>query len=403
MASTIYGIISDIHEHPEHVGPAIDRLIELGAQKLILNGDLANDQGNIRLSRQRFENTLETIAQKGLPTTYHAGGHERMPTIISIGRKLEQKYSNLTCSLYNPVVHGDNHDLFFIPGSGTVGNGEFEITTQHKTGPYFLIPTAKKDTFKLNPFPEDEPIEDELLNIMHNGQVIARYFFNPNDYKHHIRDPNKTIVFCHDPIKSSSTEYGVDCAKFGSYRGKVIPIPTVLQIALQSFAQNNNRQPTKQDLFQEIENLGIQLQIDNVGNEELTQFYQQLGITKAINGHIHEAGHRAHTSQDVPLQENEWTSNLFWNSGCLDNNQCGLLEVDGANVRYRNILINQTQNFALNLPPIQQSGAPTSRIILPQQEPRTQPTQNQPPTPGQSSIILPGQISTDELTRYQKR
>ena len=40
MAETIYGIISDVHRDPRIVTPALHVLKELGAQKILVNGDI---------------------------------------------------------------------------------------------------------------------------------------------------------------------------------------------------------------------------------------------------------------------------------------------------------------------------------------------------------------------------
>ncbi len=403
MASTIYGIISDVHEHPEHVATAVDALIANGAQKLIFNGDAVDETKSIRQSQNNLRTTIQTLAKTGIDFYFQPGSHERMATILPVIRELQKQYGNLHFTIDQPFLQGDNHDLLFIPGSDSLNTGEFQITTELPSGPYFLVPDPiQKQTRPIGIGLDD--LTDELLNLMHPGQSQQRYIINPNDLAKYIRDGAKTIAICHVPSKSNNKQYGVDVAYFGRQQnGAIIPGIVLERQIIDHVRKQANRDPTREEIYQIALQNGIQLQIDNVGNEDLRDFYQKHGITRAINGHIHEAGHRSHTTDDQPLKQNEWTNNLLWNSGCLDMNQCGLMEVDGPNVRYRNIQINQSSNYGLNLPPIQQTGAPSSKIILPGQEPRPPQPNQQQPAPRPTGIITPGQISTNDLKRYQRQ
>ena len=73
------------------------------------------------------------------------------------------------------------------------------------------------------------------------------------------------------------------------------------------------------------------------GKEDLKNLYEELGITKSVTGHFHESGHRANDSSGNHVKEGDVVKELFWNSGCLDNGQMGILIVKGSEVSYRNL------------------------------------------------------------------
>ena len=69
--------------------------------------------------------------------------------------------------------------------------------------------------------------------------------------------------------------------------------------------------------------------------------YEKLGIRKAVSGHFHESSHRANDRNSKHVFENTFVEELFWNSGCLDIGQCGILTVKDNKVSYRNVRLQE--------------------------------------------------------------
>ena len=83
------------------------------------------------------------------------------------------------------------------------------------------------------------------------------------------------------------------------------------------------------------------LRKENRCNTDLRDSYEKLGIKKEISGHFHESGHRANDRQNKHVPENAFIDELFWNSGCLDSGQCGILIVEDNKVAYKNIRLQE--------------------------------------------------------------
>ena len=391
MVPTIYGILSDIHTLPGNARLAIAHLKDKGAQKIILNGDIGEGQPTINASRIYIETILQAAADSGLETFVQPGSHERMCAYLPVIREFSQKYSNIIDVLTKPIIEGPNHNLLFIPGSDSLNTGEFQLGNELPTGPYWLIPNAQQQTTTLIPIPLED-LTDTLLNTMHPNQTTQRYYLNINDIKSKVRDGKKTLAICHVPPKSHNPKYGVDVAYFGkNQEGAIIPGITIEQQIRDLVQKKAGREPTRQEIYHIAKQKGIILQVDNVGNELLRDLYKELEITRAVNGHIHESGHHAHTTEDILLKENEWTQDLMWNSGCLDQNQCGLFEVDEDKIRFRNIKINEETGVSYTLPPFSSKGITAESMKVP-------PPQTRIIKPYEG-IITPSELKPEELQR----
>ncbi len=360
MTSTIYGIISDIHILPSKARIAIEYLKNQGAKKLILNGDIGEGLPTINASRTYIATILQATADSGLETYVQPGSHERLSAYLPVIKDFSNRYSNIINVLEQQLFQGANHTLLFIPGSDSLSTGEFQLGDELPTGAYILIPDQQNK--QLRPvFIPNEKLDNTFLNTMHPGHITSRYYFNIHDIIGQVHNGEKTLAICHVPPRSASIRHGVDVAYFGkSQKGDIIPGVVVEQQIKKMFQSQLSRDPTKDEIKNVAKQNGITLKTDNVGNEILRDLYAHLGITRAINGHIHESGHRAHTSLNTPMAQNEWTTNLFWNSGCLDQNQCGLLEIDGTKVRYKNVNINQATGLSFNLLAFQEQKTPPS-------------------------------------------
>ena len=85
----------------------------------------------------------------------------------------------------------------------------------------------------------------------------------------------------------------------------------------------------------------VEIRRENRGNEDLKSLYEELGINKAVSGHFHESGHRANNRMGNHVPEGNLVTDLFWNSGCLDAGQTGILTVGDGTVSYRNIRLEK--------------------------------------------------------------
>ena len=96
--------------------------------------------------------------------------------------------------------------------------------------------------------------------------------------------------------------------------------------------------------------LEIIILFTKVKSEKIQRFWLMLGsilpdlidkpislITKAVSGHFHESGHRAHDGEVNKVQEGQLVDELYWNTGELDLGQTGILTVEGNKVSYQNV------------------------------------------------------------------
>jgi hypothetical protein len=170
----------------------------------------------------------------------------------------------------------------------------------------------------------------KVLNQGAKSDGIFQYF-NMQDLYRLVTEPKKTILISHIPRKFNMPN-AVDRAEFG--------------VASESFNLGKSFVP-KGSIFKlknarnlVAQGVPIEIKNENVGSECLAQFIHERGITKAVNGHIHEASHRAHDVRCNNVPENQFTNELFWNSGCMDKGHCGILTVRGEEVSYQNIDLN---------------------------------------------------------------
>jgi len=290
--NTKYGIISDVHRDPRIVAPAIEVLKSQGAEKLILNGDIGNSQEFVAF-------VVNSAGKSGLETYVQPGSHEKLEDFEPVMEFFKDKYSNLINTVENQKISCNGHELVFLPGSDFRCGGQYALSNQG-------LPSK----------------------ICRDDKNLVR-IINMNDLTKLVSNPDKTIVICHVPRKFDNMEYGIDMAEFGEVEndfvmneekiesGSIFPI----QIASQLY---NAGAP-------------ITLKKENRGNKDLEKIYNELGIRKAVSGHFHESGHRACDRNGNYVSENEFTDELFWNSGYCDAGQTGILTVSDNKVKYQNI------------------------------------------------------------------
>ena len=316
---TRYGIISDVHANPQNVIYALDKLQKEGIDGLILNGDLGENE-------KAIANTIFNSLKLNVDTYIQPGSHESLREYYPVIDYFSHRYGNLVDCLQNPKIEKENHDLIFLPGSDTnSSSGQFTLSSGNiPNGDYIRTNKGLQEIDDINLYGamKHPQATNALLNIT-----------NMNNLKNLTSNPENTIVVCHIPPRFNNLEEAIDMAEFGEsiknfklqgpngvndfQKGAIIPYVFAQQL-VQSGAP-------------------IKLKKENRGNEDLTKLYNELGIRKSVSGHFHESGHRANDRNGNHVQEGLYTNELFWNSGCLDKSQYGILIVDGSNVKYHNL------------------------------------------------------------------
>jgi Icc-related predicted phosphoesterase len=323
---THYGIISDVHQDPRVVPIAIDVLKKQGAEKLLINGDIGNQQDTLKNSQNYIAFILDSVGKSGLEAYIQPGSHETLLAFGPVMDAFSDKYSNLIDATKIPKAENKNHSLIFLPGSDFLCGGEYQIGNHEKipTGKY--IQTQKG----LMQFEEFGQYVGAIQQGIAQG---AMQYANMNDLRKLVNDPDKSIVVCHVPRKFDNLEYAVDMAEFGE--------------AKETFNLNGNNVEQGSvfplQIAQQILQAGYPVEIrrENRGNKDLKSIYEEIGINKAVSGHFHESGHRANDTYGNHVPEGNLVYELFWNSGYLDAGQTGILTVGDGKVSYRNIRLEE--------------------------------------------------------------
>jgi Icc-related predicted phosphoesterase len=372
MNETKYGIISDVHEKIGLVKVAIENFKSQGVTKLILNGDISSINAQSQDEAQKyFAHILGTAAQSGLETFVQPGSHETIDVYEPVLNFFASRYNNIIDTKLNPKIEFDSHHLIFIPGSDVNGIGEYSFGNNPN------LPTSKYVRTKEELIQIDD--YGEFVAMLQNGQIpniegIMEYK-NINDVRNLVTDPDKTIVICHVPRNFNGVSNGVDVAHFiesysldmrlASYISnpklkekfihatKIVPAETSVG---QKLLSRQDSMKIKNGNFSEDEIISFGMRyslmnaqpviefnvekFENRGNNELKTLYQELGITKAVNGHFHEASHNAHDSKGIFIPQNTLVNELYWNSGHMDNRHTGILTIKDNAVSYQNLDFN---------------------------------------------------------------
>ena len=298
MTETKYGFISDIHSDPRIIFPAVEVLKRNGAEKLILNGDIGNSQ-------EFVATVLNCAGQSGIETYAQPGSHEKINDFEPVIDYFSSKYPNLVNVFQHRKIECPSHDLVFLPGTDFYCGGQYNFCDgETESGLY-----ERKD---------DDLSEKELVSV-----------FNMQDLRKLVSRPDKTIVVCHVPRKFNGVETCVDVAEFGEAKSD-------FYVNGKKFSKGSI---APYNYAVELVRAGAPIEIrrETRGNPDLAVLYEELGITKSVNGHFHESGHRANDLSGNHVEEGKLTDELFWNSGCCDFGQCGILSVNNGMVSYKNI------------------------------------------------------------------
>jgi len=333
----------------------------LGAEKLLVNGDIGNRQETLKQSQAFVGFILDSIGKSGLESFVQPGSHE---TLLAFGPVLDYfsgKYGNIIDATKHPKSEQDGHDLVFLPGSDWSCGGEYML------GNLPNVPSGRyiKNEKGLVRFEEFKQYIGALQQGISKG---AMQYTSMQDLENLVTAPEKTVVVCHVPRRFDNPNC-VDVAEFGKpfedvqqwevefAGGKTGTIYSrnLHTEQLTSFWKANNvrkvisgdvisestiltSDKTKEILSQDPL-LPFAIERENRGNLDLARLYEKIGITKAVNGHFHESSHRANNRAGNHVQEGEQVKELFWNSGHLDVGHTGILTIEGDKASYRNVCL----------------------------------------------------------------
>ena len=322
--ATLYGILSDFHRtSPTTINRALESLKAAGAQYLILNGDVTGEQNAHKIPPPYYlDYLLKAAADTNLETYVQFGSHEEFFSSEEVIRQKSRLYGNIIHISNQQAIKINDHNLLFLPGSDVNSGGEYTLGTDLPSGVYLRTDKGLQHI-------ESKEDYASCQQLIQNKQAQGMlHYENTNDLKVHATDPEKTIRICHIPPLSSG-KLAIDRAQFG--------------VAKESFTLDK-RPIERGSIFpypiaRDLIGYGapIEMKDENVGNKDLADIMQTLGITKAICGHIHEASQRAHDTQSNPIPQHTYTPSLLWNASCMDKSRIGLLTVQDNQVAYQNV------------------------------------------------------------------
>ncbi len=323
------GIISDVHAQPEFVRKGIARLQRLGVERLIVNGDIGIHAPLLEDSQRYTAGILEAVGDSGLESYVQPGSHESISGYGPMVDILSSRYGNLIDMLRTPFVDIAGYRFAFLPGSDSLSGGEYTFGIEAPTGRYAvteteLVPITGWDT--VSQLQAEERFQGEL------------HYTNIRDLIPRIETAEKTILVCHVPARFAVGAQGVDFAYFArDSEGSIIPGYHLEAQIVDAVQKKEGRKATADEIIRIANAHGFTFQRENVGNVLLRRFLDEMRISCAINGHIHESGHHAHDREGNPVPQGKPLPELFWNSGCFDRKQMGILTLSDEGVAYQNV------------------------------------------------------------------
>lgn len=370
MGDYTYGVISDIHEHPEHIGDALSYLRAKGVEKLILNGDLIEPQNSVQQSQADLVEVLEKVAKTNMRTYFMPGSHEPLEVYDPVARYIENQYANMIDLIDRPKVFLGDFSFVAIPGSKSLtGSGSYVISSEIPSGLYLQTAEGYKPIDRV----------EDVVNAMSSGKGKVRRISNPRSWAPYMTNSDSIIGVCHEPPRFSNIKTGVDMAEFGLVTkditiwemgegedAKTTYVSTQDEAQIkQLFASGATQQgvlpkgfffPKEKadELLKENAQLPIAMKVENRGIESLRDFYREEGVKKGIFGHFHESAHRAHDWDGNHVFEGSYADELFYNSGSLDEGFCGIIHIktgsDGMKMQYENVDLFHRKKSLIAIP-----------------------------------------------------
>ena len=339
-----YGIISDIHDDARVIIPAVAMLKSLGADKLVLNGDIGEFEDNLETTQSRLAFILDNVGKSGIEAYVQPGSHELIPGFAPVLKHFAEKYDNIFVIANISQIENPDHHAVFIPGSDVI-NGEYKLGDEIPTGEYVKLQQGLM------------PLEIAKERLSKGVEIFGFLSYqNLADLRNVVTDGPKTIVFCHSPSRFKNLENAVDLAEFGTVTedfttdiiyyadGEVqigslfLPKKVDRHVRCKKFKNGHVIVRAIAEKFVRV-GLPVEMVKANVGSKELASIYSELGITKAVSCHIHESAHNATDSEGNPVEEGKFVSELFWNASHADSSKFGILSVENGTVCYKNVTL----------------------------------------------------------------
>lgn len=323
------GIISDVHTNPQRVVLGIQKLKGLGVERLILNGDIGEAAELLEDSQRFTGEIIETAGKSGLETYVQPGSHETLAGYEPVVDILSVRYSNIIDMLRTSFVDLAGYRLLFLPGSDVHSGGEYHLGVEVPSGRYAV---TQEGLVSLTGW---DTVAELRAKDQFKGEIQYR---NIADLTRHIEEGPKTVLVCHVPALFDIGSQGVDFAYFATNReGAFIPGAVLEAQIREGFVQHHKRTASSEEIESVAQTHGFTFHRRNVGNPLLRQFLDQMNIAYAVNGHIHESGDHAHDRQGNFVSQRTVVPELFWNSGCFDRGQMGILTLTDEGVAYENV------------------------------------------------------------------
>ncbi|MBN2095370.1 MAG: metallophosphoesterase [Candidatus Aenigmarchaeota archaeon] len=377
---TKYGFISDAHTMEEKVPKAIDMLKKEGINYLVLNGDLSDSGMTPEESQNYLASVLEAAGKSKIPTYVLPGNHETTVIYGSAMKEALKKYSNIHDALLEPKLTEKDHEIVFLPGADVGSGSGYYLVDRPGAGSGYVPIMAKLAEAGDEESPREEGNKKETKKKGKAGEkegegetaekvvmVDLMHVSNMDDLRRLVTDPSKTIVVSHIPPKFTAST-SVDYAAYGKaeksfevwavqYKDMAIEYVAIDSAegasktaeklkkagaeAVQPMYAIEKGSVCSKEMAAELKSLGAPMSIDygNVGSEALAKIYKELGIKKAVNGHIHESAGHANDLYEKPVPENTFVDSLFYNAGAIVEGQAGILKVSGDKVAYKNVRV----------------------------------------------------------------
>ncbi|MCF7799192.1 metallophosphoesterase [Candidatus Woesearchaeota archaeon] len=288
--------ITDLHGNREATRHAATYLKENPVHIIILGGDIP-DFTPSTLSYQ-----LRMFLKLNKPVIIFPGSHENSENYTKALKEFS-KNTNLIDGVKERHIVLNNFNLLIVPGSDTVSSGNRSFNG----GTYKLTKTkSPTTTAKLTKYLKEHKIAKKATPI-----AIS------NTTKHYDKKP--AIIFAHIPLLCN-TPKGIDIARFGTFKHAFTIKPADRRKKIFNKEFNPEYNPNILVNYEQAKLLKeyhypVIIKKENVGSPTLRKFALKKNIRAYVCGHIHEAGPKAINKEEKTVRQNNWTKQVFINSG----------------------------------------------------------------------------------------
>ncbi len=293
------GIVTDTHSNGYDT-KIVEALKKHNLEAITYLGDTpSNMNAHPQEHFNEIAKALQNFDEIGVPIFWIPGNYEDFQAYKVAFQELDDKLNWVYDCSENNSVEFEGHNFVFVPGAKKYTRG-FHVNNQIKTGNY------------------------------KTQEGILIYNFNPNDLKQIVQNPDKTIVFAHNPCKIEG-DNSIDLAVHANYPGE--PQPVVGPYAHQ-LIKSKQATPIK----------------SHEGNEDLTKILKEIGIQKFFSGDIHEAASIVDINGN-PIKEGQYSKQLFANPGPAKEGDYGIVNLknDGTASMTRYNITGNKRNYLSEL------------------------------------------------------